>query len=280
MKLEQQIAEAIIKALDELGGDPREAVRKAQEVGVLDQWTNQELRMGAIAGGAELVIPALQVVTIPMGISFLLHKLAYISWGIGTIRKAYIIETDHYSDLRNILNIWASDDSIQLQKLAHFAIRNDAFVYAMSPEGYAKIEATIAKAEADEQENSFINTLYILKSLVDDYSSDEKSIEMLRVTQGEAVAETLMQMASTRPVQQEMYKNVDRPFESRTSIRLANRLAGQIALRLPAKFVMGFIPIAGPIFNAAFNLQILKAMSDTALKYYNQALSRADLEKL
>ena len=64
--------------------------------------------MVGLAGGVEMAIPGIHALTIPAGIAFLIHKMAYISWGIGAIKGAYVIETAQHSDLRNILTLWAN----------------------------------------------------------------------------------------------------------------------------------------------------------------------------
>ena len=53
--------------------------------------------------------PVCTAFTIPTGVSYLLHKMGYISWGIGALKGAYIVETEAYSDLRNILALWANE---------------------------------------------------------------------------------------------------------------------------------------------------------------------------
>ena len=109
MGLQEQVAEAIVIAFDDLGGDPQDAVLDAMSHDSLESWTNQEIVMVGLAGGAEMAIPGIHALTIPAGIAYLIHKMAYISWGIGAIKGAYVIETAQHSDLRNILTLWANN---------------------------------------------------------------------------------------------------------------------------------------------------------------------------
>ena len=109
MGLEDTIAEAIVMGMDELAGSPQRAVESAMDCESASQWIKQETTKLAIIGGAEMVVPGLHAFTIPTGISYLLHKMGYISWGIGALKGAYVIETEAYSDLRNILALWANE---------------------------------------------------------------------------------------------------------------------------------------------------------------------------
>ena len=107
MGLQEQIAEAIIAAFDELGGDPQNAISAARNHATVESWMQQETAMVAVAGGVEMAVPGLHALTIPAGISFLLHKMAYICRGIGTLSGGFVVETANYSDIRNIMTLWA-----------------------------------------------------------------------------------------------------------------------------------------------------------------------------
>ena len=81
MGLEDNIAEAIVMAMDELAGSPHKAVESALECHSPAQWIKQETAKLAIVGGAEMVVPGLHAFTIPTGVSYLLHKMGYIQLG-------------------------------------------------------------------------------------------------------------------------------------------------------------------------------------------------------
>ena len=67
MGLQEQIAEAIVIAFDELGGDPQNAVNAAMEHDTVESWLQQETTKIAVAGGIEMAIPGLHALTIPAG---------------------------------------------------------------------------------------------------------------------------------------------------------------------------------------------------------------------
>ena len=65
MGLQEQIAEAIVIAFDELGGDPQGAVNAAVQHDTIESWLQQETTKIAVAGGVEMAIPGLHALTIP-----------------------------------------------------------------------------------------------------------------------------------------------------------------------------------------------------------------------
>jgi hypothetical protein len=236
----------------------------------------QETAMVAVAGGAEMIIPGLHALTIPAGISFLMHKMAYICRGIGTLSGAFIVETANYSDIRNILTLWGNASYYNMHLLDFKAISLDVLEYALSDEGYAVLTDAIATAQAQEVDSVTLNTMVILKSIVDEFAGDERSLKQLRSITDVDTAEELI-AAAQRRVATQSPTPLHKPLSRRLSTGLALRLAANLSARLPAKLVMGFIPIAGALVNAFFNAQTLMQVADIARKYYANAFTREDL---
>jgi hypothetical protein len=278
MGLEEQIAEAIVVAFDELGGDPQSAIAAAQGHEQIETWIQQETATIALAGGAEMIIPGIHALTIPMGISFLIHKMAYMSWGLGAIKRAYVVETAQHSDLRNILTLWANASYYNMHILEYKAIGLDALMYAITDEGYAQLQIALANVERIKTDAVLVNTLKVLKTLADEFAGDERSMNIVSIMTDEETAETLITTAQNRVASHPVSAN-PKKMNRRLGSRLALRLAGQISARLPAKFLVGFIPLAGAIVNAFFNAQTLMSMAETARKYYANSLTRADVEE-
>jgi hypothetical protein len=279
MGLQEQIADAITSAFEELGGEPNNVVEAARHHSRVDDWVQQETAKIAVAGGVEMAIPGLHALTIPAGITFLLHKMATISWGIGAIRGAYVVETAQYSDLRNILTLWANSSYYTPHIMDYVAIKMDLFTYVCTSEGYQKLEAAIANSDANNTDNVIVNTLHVLKSLVDELAEDERAKLMVQHIAGEEDAHRAI-AASEGRLPQTAARNVSTTKSRRISTRLATKLATRIGARVPARFVMGFIPLAGPIVNAFFNAQTLMDMADTAKKYYDHPFTIKQLDEL
>lgn len=277
MGLEEQIAEAIITAFDELGGDPQDAISAARNHSTVESWMQQESAMVAVAGGAEMIIPGLHALTIPAGITFLMHKMAYICRGIGTLSGAYVVETANYSDMRNILTLWGNASYYNMHILDFKAISLDVLEYALSDEGYAALTQAIPTAQAQKVDAVTVNTMVVLKSIVDEFAGDERSLRQLRTITDVETAESLIAAAQNRAATQPPAA-LHKPLTRRLSTGLALRLAGQLSARLPAKFIVGFIPVAGALVNAFFNAQTLMQVADIAQKYYVNAFTREDLE--
>jgi len=277
MGLQEQIAEAITGAFEELGGNPLDAVTAARRHATSEDWIQQESAITAFAGGIEMAVPGLHALTIPAGISFLMHKLARIGWGIGALEDVYIVETNRHSDLRNILTLWANEGYYSPHLLEFMAVDIRLFLYACTDEGYLQVQAALAKAEAGGAENVLVNTLRVLKRLVDELSEDERAIMMVQAIAGdEAVAPAIEY--SSRRLPEDASEPMTRPMSRRISTRLAGRIAARISARVPARLLMGFIPLAGPIVNAFFNAQTLLSMAETARKYYTHPFTRRQLE--
>ncbi len=276
MGLQEQIAEAIIAAFDELGGDPQNAISAARNHATVESWMQQETAMVAVAGGVEMAVPGLHALTIPAGISFLLHKMAYICRGIGTLSGGFVVETANYSDIRNIMTLWGNASYYNMHLLDFKAISLDVLEYALSDAGYEALSQAIVTAQAQDVDTVTLNTMIILKSIVDEFAGDERSLKQFRTITDVETADELIAAAQQR-VSTQTPTPIHKEFTRRLSTGLALRLATQLSMRLPAKLILGFIPVAGVIVNAFFNAQTLMQVSDVAEKYYANAFTREDL---
>jgi hypothetical protein len=275
MGLQEQIAEAIVIAFDELGGDPQNAVNAAMQHDTTASWLQQETTKIAVAGGIEMVIPGLHALTIPAGISYLIHKMAHISWGIGAIKGCYIVETPQYSDLRNILTLWANSSYYNAHIIDYMAIGMDAFEYALAEEGQKALDAALSKMPANEPKNAVFKTLETLKQVSIDFGADERAQQLVQTITGREHAQELIVRARDNVPQN---GTATKLMQRRISTKLALKLATRISARVPARLVMGFIPFAGAIVNAFFNAQTLRGMADSADKYYSNAFSADSLK--
>lgn len=273
MTLQEQIAEAIIIAFDELGGQPVGAVEAARRHHSVDAWVQQESAKIAIAGGAEMAIPGLHALTIPAGISYLLHKMATICWGIGSLKGAYVIEHDMYSDLRNILALWGNESYFNPHYLDHLAIDVDLFQHALTDEGFEQITALVKDEDAFADDKIMRDSLTALHIVAGEFAGNESAAQMLRIMGKYSLdIEQVINRARPRKLIIAVDGDINAPG-ARLSSKLALRLAARISMRVPARLVMGFVPFAGAIVNAFFNAQTLRSIADTAEKYYDRRLT-------
>ena len=275
MGLEDTLAEAIIMAMDELAGNPQKAVEAAMDCQSVTQWINQETTKLALAGGAEMVIPGLHALTIPSGVSYLLHKMGSISWGIGALKEAYIIETESYSDLRNILALWANDSHFDASIIEHLALSVEALSWAMTAEGQKMMPSLLASPSDPTTLRSF----HLLQALAENYvAGDERGFLIVESIAGREAAQEMLTRGKANVRQLGGEVILTRPLGRKISRRLAGRLASRLGTRIPVRFIVGFVPLAGAIVNAFLNAQTLQSMAETAEKYYDRRLQREHLE--
>jgi hypothetical protein len=266
MSLEQQLADAIASAFDHLGGEPLDAVRQALYQRTVADWVRQETTTTALIGGAEMAIPGLHALTIPVGITFLLHKMASITWGIGALRRAAIVETAQVSDLRNVLTIWGNNGYYDASQLSHRAISLEALRYALSAQGYQQLLARPYADESDER------TRRVALRLAYHFNGDERMQALYRHQLGSKALDEALS-AGERPEPPLPQEN---DLTRRIGAMLALRLGAQLSARVPARLLMGFVPLIGPLFNAIANAGTLQSMADCADKYYAQAIQPQD----
>jgi len=275
MGLEDTVAEAIVMALDELAGNPQRAVKSALDCESPAQWVKQETTKLALIGGAEMVIPGLHTFTIPTGVSYLLHKMGAISWGIGALKGAYVVETEAYSDLRNILALWANESDFNAKIIEHLAISLDALRWALTAEGQAAMPALLA-ASTDE---TTLRSFHILQKLAENFvAGDERGYAIVEAMLGAEGAAAALAGGQAHVNHLNCEVMLTRPLGRKVSRRLAYKLASRISTRVPAKMIVGFLPVAGAIANAFLNVQTIQSMAEAAEKYYDRRLRREHLQ--
>ena len=275
MGLEDTIAEAIVMAMDELAGNPQRAVASAMDCESPAQWIKQETTKLAVIGGAEMVIPGLHAFTIPTGVSYLLHKMGYISWGIAALKGAYVVETEAYSDLRNILALWANESDFNAKIIEHLAISLDALRWALSAEGQNAMPDLLL-ASTDE---TTLRSYHILQKLAEHFvAGDERGYAIVAAMLGADEAARVLAEGAENVNHLNCEVMLTRPLGRKISRRLAYKLASRISARVPAKMIVGFIPVAGAIVNAFLNVQTINSMAQAAEKYYDRRLRREHVE--
>lgn len=269
MGLEDNIAEAIIMALDELAGNPERAVKSALDCESVAQWTKQETTKLALIGGAEMVVPGLHAFTIPTGVSYLLHKLGYISWGIGALKGAFVIETEAYSDLRNILALWANEGQFDASIIEHLAVSLDALRWVMSEAGQAAMPDLLSASE----DSATLRTYHILQKLAENFvAGDERGYSVAEAMLGAEAASQMLEAGRENVKHLNCEVMLTRPMGRKVGRRLASRLASRIGTRIPARMIVGFLPVAGAIANSFMNVQTIGSMASVAEKYYDRRL--------
>lgn len=98
----------ITDAFDVMGGDPSNAVSAAKNFSSVNSWTAWQASQAAVAGAGALAVPGAHVPAMVADVAFLMHKMAYCSWGIGGI---YDCSVEGKPDFAIILAHWAGEVS-------------------------------------------------------------------------------------------------------------------------------------------------------------------------
>ena len=200
--------------------------------------------------------------------------MGYISWGIGALKGAYIVETEAYSDLRNILALWANESSFDAKIIEHLAISLDALRWALSEDGQAAMPDLLV-ASVDE---TTLRSYHILQKLAENFvADDERGYAIAEAMLGAAAAADALAAGKEHVKHLNCEVMLTRPLGRKISRRLAYKLASRISARVPAKMIVGFIPIAGAVVNAFLNVQTIQSMAEAAEKYYDRRLRREHL---
>ncbi len=278
MGLKEQVTEFIDTKLEDyrLSSACPQAIEAAKRCGYLEKWNQQEIGASAIAGAAEMAIPGLGGLTMIAGIGFLLHKMARVSWGIGTLKDAFPIETEEYSDITNVLAIWANDSKYDRNVVAFKAISVDALHYYLSNEDIQeKVDDTVENTPLNSDE-LLIHTLTALQLFANDVTSDAKSAKLLETIGMSAASSVTARAAKKYATKKVAQKTVGRAVRKKVATKVATRFAAKVG----GKAILSFIPVGGALINAGLNMKTLNDMRLAAEKYYDEKLTRNDLENL
>lgn len=299
MGLEDRLTDAVALAFENLGGDPVEAVTTARTHDSLDAWIRAQTLQTGLAGGLEVSLPGLQGATLAAGTLYLLRKMARLSWGIGAFQDAYVLELGGLSDIRNILILWADQDSDTPAPPDHRAIGLDLLLHVLDTPGRLALYDLIDRTEPD---TLTAYTLAVLADVCEVFDGSLAAREMVAALRDEAQASTAHRAAQRFITTQTSHETgieasrrndrkparpssaaqgaVARTMGRKVSTRVARDVAMQLAARMPIRYLSGFIPIAGAVINATYNAQTLASMGRAARAYYEDRLTLGEFYAL
>lgn len=301
MGLEDRLTDAVALAFENLGGDPVDAIRAAMNAKGLGAWVRQQTAQTAVVGGVEVSIPGLHGATLAAGTLYLLRKMARLSWGIAAYKNAYVLESAGYSDLRNILTLWAHEgeatEDTEDGQPDHRAIDLDLFVHVLDTPGRLQLyRATEAlRSQPGSVPPVTARTLDALCDLCETYPANPQARALLAAVGGENKAEDADSAAArfadanahrpAKPQRSHAPSHAARATVARTmgrkvSTKVARDVAVQLAARLPLRYLSGFVPLAGAVINGAFNAQTLHSMANAAREYYDERLTLDEFHAL
>jgi hypothetical protein len=117
--------DVVSQAFDLLGGDPEAAVDAARGWSYAG-WVTSQAGQAAVAGGLATAVPWAHIPALVADMAFLMHKMAYCSWGIGEISDCVVLGK---ADFLNILALWSG--ASRLEELPYRAVSKAALEAAL-----------------------------------------------------------------------------------------------------------------------------------------------------
>lgn len=305
MGLQEQISDFVYERFNQyrLSGVHETAIADAQKAKTLDNWINQERAIGAVAGAAEMAIPGLGGVTMIAGITYLLHKMARLSWGIGTLKGAVPVEREDISDLNNVLAVWSNDSRYGSHLVAFKAIslnllneymnsdslqdQVDEFLDEYEETNTTELNDALDKAEQNER--IIRNSIPLLPLMASQLVRDDTSSKLLQViglsAAGSMLTRSAQRYAGKKAAQKAIQRSLSKRVAQKTlskgiTRKVATKVGIRFAAKVPGRFAMSWIPIAGAVINGALSVSSLNSMRDASIAYYSEQLTRDDLESV
>ena len=217
-----------------MGGDHIAAARRAKNFRTVEGWTAWQMVQTGSVGALALAIPAAHIPAVVVDVAVLFHKMAYCSWGIGSILDCEIHPKD---DLAVILGMWAG------------AISEDSLDAAGSALG---IGAAGAAALAFPSFAGQVSGHGLGLSLASAAKAAEKPAMKAALLVGEQLA----------PIGGKIVEKI--------SAKIAAKLSAKITAKTLSAALAGFVPFVGPVAGAGVNTWFMHKVTDAADLYYKK----------
>jgi hypothetical protein len=134
----------VVQAFEALGGDASAAIDRAHDFPTVGEWVAWQASQTAVVGAAALAVPVAHLPVLALDIGFLMHKMAWCSWGVGAILKCPV---DPLPDLAVILGLWSGDIEEDALNAAYAAgVAGVAVGAAAGAAAYPNFAAKVAAA--------------------------------------------------------------------------------------------------------------------------------------
>jgi hypothetical protein len=241
-------SDAIVERFEALGGDPREATEAARQFSSTQSWIAWQSSQVAASGAASTAIPGYHLLTISADIAFVLHKIAYCSWGVGALHGCDVEGKD---DLGAILALWAgvvSEEHLAAVVAAAAAgqasaVSGTVATVGAGAAGHAAASIAIANPKLAAKGLGLFGPMVVKKAFG------------VSVPPGATWGGTLLAKKAA-PAGKVMVK------------KAAPKLSAKLATKAGSKGVAGFVPFLGPAISAGVNAYIVGHSGHVADRYY------------
>lgn len=272
-----------------LGSAYTKAVDDASKFSSVNGWVNQERNIVAATGAASSILPGLHGATMVADIGLLLHKSARLGWGVGELMDAAPFEDEEMSDLENILSIWSDKSKYNRQNITYRAIGVDVIHYFATAEGREHADSLLEKVEKNGQLLLF-RTLTAAQIM----AHSIKDLKTAKVTEivaahaalsaanraGQSAAKNAARKSATSMARKGIAKSARKSVTKGISKKVATKTASRFGTKVGARAIAGFIPFAGAAVAAGLNVWTINSMRDAAVVYYEDAVTRNELDSI
>ncbi|PJF38932.1 MAG: hypothetical protein CUN55_15840 [Phototrophicales bacterium] len=291
MGFQDQLVDFISNQLNDyrLGNSYPKAVADASKFSSVSGWVNQERNIVATTGAASSILPGLHGATMVADIGLLLHKSARLGWGVGEILDAVPHESEEMSDLENILAIWGDQSKYDRRNITYRAVGIDVVHYFATEEGRNHADNLVEKAER-EGELLLFRTLTVAQLMA--YSiTDLKIAKITEIVATHAASSTAnragqgaikkaTQKSASKIARKSAIKQSKKAVTKGISKKVATKTASRFGARIGVRAFAGFIPFVGAAVAAGLNAWTITSMKDAAVAYYEDALTRNELDSI
>lgn len=225
----------IVNAFDVMGGDSSAAASAAKNFSSVGSWVTWQATQTAMVGAAAMAVPGAHVPALVVDVAFLMHKLAYCSWGVGSVLGCTPYGK---ADFEIILGHWCG------------AIEDDVLPAAIATSiAGGSLAAVIALQ----------GTSVVIGQLAG------KSVELAATM----LLEKVGAKGSAKAVGKVLGK-VTGKVAGKLSDKIAAKLVTKFGGKLSGKALSGFIPFVGPIVGGSINIIFVRSIAHSAEKYYRE----------
>lgn len=229
----------IVRAFDAVSGDHSEAVTRAKGFSSTGTWTAWQASQAAAAGAAALAVPAAHLPAMVADMAYLMHKMSYCCWGIGSVLGAQVEGKD---DFAIILGLWSGDLSeTELPVAILTGTAAGVMALAISTGSGAQLAGQVAGKAVSK-------------------GVDLAATAAIKKLGAKAVAKSIGKGTGS----------MAGAMSSKFVEKAASKIAAKVGAKLAGKSVAGFIPFVGPVVGAGINAYFVKDVSDSAKTYYRR----------
>lgn len=242
LDLQAQITpQVIVDAFDFMGGDPSTAIESAGNYSSIEEWKAWQAGQAALVGAAAMAIPVAHIPLIVVDVAFLLHKMAYCCWGIGSLHGC---EIESKEDFSVILGLYTG------------VVTEDVLIASVGTGSLALVGGQIANMGLPA---------FIGKLTGKGASMGAKTIGAK--VGGKAAGKVI---AASAP----LISQVSGKVAEKITAKVAAKAATKAALKASSDFIAGFAPFLGALVAGGVNTYFVLSIADSADVYYRTKSKR------